>query len=57
VALAPELDDRELIQGPEPQGRFQERALAGTDAVGAYLGLEETDLAGFAPGEDVEEAP
>jgi hypothetical protein len=24
VALAPELDDRELIQGPEPQGCFQE---------------------------------
>ena len=56
MALAPELDDRELIQGPEPQGCFQERALAGTDAVGAYFGLEESGLAGFTPGEDVEEA-
>ena len=56
MALAPELDDRELIPGQEAKGRLQERALAGTDAVGAYFGLEEADLAGFTPGEGVEEA-
>ena len=51
-----DFDDREVFNAVEAQRLFDEHALSGPDSVFTDFRLIESDLAGFPPGKQVEEA-